>query len=83
MIERQTIVTWYTPREKLPVEDVLVVVTISGRGPYISYDHALMIASWAADDGWTVEGLDTDTTQFTVHAWCDLLPYGIKGGRTC
>lgn len=76
MVERQVIVTWYTPEEKLPEEDVFVVVTLSGTGPYTHYYHALMLASWSADDGWDVEGLDTDTTEFTVHAWCDLEPYG-------
>lgn len=37
MVERQVIVTWYTPEEKLPEEDVFVVVTLSGTGPYTHY----------------------------------------------
>ena len=31
MTERQVIVTWYTPEEKMPPEDLFVVVTFSGR----------------------------------------------------
>ena len=31
MIERQVIVTWYTPEEKLPADDNFMVVTISGK----------------------------------------------------
>lgn len=74
--ERQVFVTWYKPEEKPPEEGVFVVVTLSGTGPYTDYYRTLMIASWDANYGWDVEGLDSDTTGFTVHAWCDLQSYG-------
>ena len=74
--ERQVFVTWYTPEEKMPKEDEFVVVTISGEGPYITYDHALMTAAWLGDEGWYVEGIDVDTKEYKIHAWCDLEPYG-------
>lgn len=77
-IERQVIVTWYTPEERLPEEDVYVVVTMSGHGPYVTYDHALMLATWCEDEGWMIDGLniDTDEKSIVVHAWADLEPYG-------
>lgn len=78
MIEKQVIVTWHEPSEKLPPNDDFVAVTISGEGPNVTYDHALMIGSWD-EDGWLIEGIDADTTEFVVHAWCDLEPYG--GGK--
>lgn len=75
MIEKQVIVTWHEPSEKLPSNDDFVVVTISGRVGNVTYDHALMNGSWA-EDGWLIEGIDADTAEFVVHAWCDLEPYG-------
>lgn len=45
MIERQVIVTWHEPSEKLPPNDDFVAVTISGERPNVTYDHALMIGS--------------------------------------
>ena len=78
MIERQTIVTWYTPEEKLPNEGDITVVTISGRrANNITYDHAFALAEWYDDgDGWNLTDIDMD--EFTVHAWADLTPYGGK-----
>lgn len=78
MIERQVIVTWYTPEEKLPPEDYCMVVTVSGRDGNINYDHALQVGNYADDGcGWIIEGFSNEA-QFTVHAWCDLNPYGMK-----
>ena len=42
--ERQVIVTWYTPEEKLPPDDGDVVVTFSGNYGQCSYRHALGLA---------------------------------------
>ena len=53
IIERQVIVTWYTPEEKLPPEYQTVVVSISGHIGKTIFDHALEIAEWADDGcGW-------------------------------
>lgn len=73
MIERQVFITWYTPEEKMPPEDIFVVVTISGTGPYVT---ALMLAEWDSVEGWIIDGLNADTEEYEVHAWCDLEPYG-------
>lgn len=75
MIERQTIVTWYTPREKLPKEGEIVIATISGCTKHVTYDHAFALVEWYADGlGFTLTDIELD--EFTVHAWCDLQPYG-------
>lgn len=79
MIERQVFVTWYKPDERVPEDGVFVVVTLSCKGPYTTYDHHLMIAEWWGDEGWEVVGLDTDTKEFVIHAWCDLEPYAGGG----
>ena len=76
LTERQVIVTWYTPEEKLPEEGIFVVATVSGKGPNVTYDHTLMIAKWWGEEGWEISGLDFDTEEYVVHAWCDLEPYG-------
>ena len=79
LIERQVIVTWYTPEERPPEEDTYTVVTFSGHYKNITYDHALGIATWADDGcGWLLDGAP-EGISFTVHAWADLEPY--KGGE--
>ena len=76
MIERQVIVTWYTPEEKLPPEDWYCVVSFSADDGNCHYDHALGIGVyWDDGHGWYVEGL-SDKAEFTVHAWADLDPFG-------
>ena len=80
MVERQVFVTWYTPEEKMPPEDVFVPVTMSGKCGNIKFDHALVMAEWDKTEGWYIEpyGVDSRGEWFTVHAWCDLEPYGGK-----
>ena len=84
MIERQVIVTWYTPEEKLPEEGVITVASVSGMSKDKTiYDHAFVLVEWyekSGDDeaGWVLTDND-DLDMFTVHAWCDLEPYG--GGK--
>lgn len=73
-IERQVIATWYTPKEKMPPEGDTVLVTFSGKGGNITFDHSFAIASWFGDgEGWKLgyDGFD----YFTIHAWCDIKPY--------
>lgn len=78
MIERQIIVTWYEPSEKLPPNDDLVIVTVSGTAGNIEYDHALEMASWLSEDGWWFPNIDTENEndEIEVLAWCDLEAYG-------
>ncbi len=83
MIERQVFVTWYTPEEKMPKEGDITVVTVSGGFSNVTYDHAFVLAEWYEGDGWYFhdENLNyTPVENITVHAWCDLTPYG-SGGR--
>ena len=58
-----------------------VIATISFKADRITYDHALVIANWCCDDfdyGWmfTDSIADRYRALVTVHAWCDLEPYG-------
>ncbi len=76
VIERQVIVTWYTPEEKLPPDGLLVVVTASGRYKNVHYKNALAIGEYYAGDGWYVDG---KCEGLTVSAWADLEAYG--GGK--
>lgn len=76
LIERHTIVTWYTPKEKLPEEGVIVVASISWERKNVRYDHAFALCEWYKDKrGWYLTE-DVELDDFTVHAWCDLEPYG-------
>lgn len=81
MIEKQVIVTWFTPEEKLPPDEKkMVIVTFSGRDGSILYDHALRMGIWCDNDdgwcvsGWIIEGLSY-SAEYVIHAWCDLKSY--------
>lgn len=76
MTGRQDIITWYEPWEDLPAPGVIVIATISGKGENVTYDHCLTLAEWY-EDGWVLTD-DTKIKEFTVHAWCELEPYGGK-----
>ncbi len=78
LIERQTIVTWHRPNERVPEDGVYVVATISGKVGNINFDHALVMAEYWNDEGWTVDPYDFDRkgAWLKVHAWADLEPYG-------
>ena len=83
MIERQVIVTWHTPEEKLPPVEQMVVASISGRRGNITFDHTFAIVEWWGDEGWIISDWiisedDLHMDEFVVHAWCDLEPYGGK-----
>lgn len=72
-IERQVIVTWFRPAEKLPEEDMAVVATISGVAGSTEFHHALALIFWSKSDGWYSTDYSFDS--LIVHAWCDLEPY--------
>lgn len=76
MIERQVIVTWFTPEEKLPPEDVGVQATVTAKGGNKEFIRAIITAYYCKDEGWYE--LDYGFTEMKIHAWCDLMPYGYK-----
>ena len=77
-IERQTVVTWYTPQEALPEEGRQVVVSMSGYSRSTVWKNCLAVALYDDDVGWIIDNIDPDLVfnRMTVHAWCDLVPYG-------
>ena len=79
MIERQVIVTWEDPK-KPPKPGEIVVMTISGKGKNMEYDHAFALGCWYDDGlGWDLESVQLD--EFIVHAWADLEPYGMLAAK--
>lgn len=75
-IERQVIVTWFTPEEKLPEEDIGVLATVTARVKNREFIRAILTVFYCKSEGWYE--LDYGFTELTVHAWCDLDPY--EGG---
>jgi len=73
MIERQVIVTWHTPEEKLPPDGAIVLVTVSGKGDNVCFDHTFGLAEFYSDEDWVLETNLLD--DFTIHAWADIEPY--------
>lgn len=80
MIERQVIVTWYTPEEKLPPDGMSVPATVSGKSRGHRMDHALVMAEFYKGEGWNINDYmfdqDLKGAWLKVHAWADLEPYG-------
>lgn len=76
--KRQVIATWYTPKEKLPPQDCYVVVSFSGHVPgECGYENVLGTGAYYSREGWLIDGLtDEESSYMTVHAWCDIEPYG-------
>lgn len=78
MTEKQVIVTWYTPKEKMPPENEIVVVTFSGRDKNRTFENTIGLAGWMNDGlGWLVSEL-SDQAEFVIQAWCDLDPYEVR-----
>ena len=73
MVERQVIVTWYTPEEKIPKEDIVVLCTISGKTKNMTFNHALAFLMWSDKYGWY--SMDYSFYELDVIAWCDMEPY--------
>lgn len=82
--ERQVIVTWYTPEEKLPPEGMRVVVTFSGRTKDTIYSHVIGVARCCSEyeceePAWDIDGLSIeDSVRMHVESWADLEPYGMR-----
>ena len=74
MIERQTIVTWFTPEEKLPEDDVCVLATVTATVGNKRFIRTVLPVFYCKDEGWYE--LDYGFSKMKVHAWCDLEPYG-------
>lgn len=76
-IEKQVIVNWMEPWEDTPPVGQTVLATVTGTGPGILCDHALINVKWNGENsGWEMEEVPLD--EFIVHAWCDIEPY--RGG---
>lgn len=76
---KQAIVTWYTPDECLPPQYETVPATVSGKSRNVIFDHALVMASYCEQGGWSIEDFCFDDqlkgSWLKVHAWADLEPY--------
>lgn len=73
MIEKQVIVTWFTPAEKHPEDDIGVIATISGKAGNTHFHHAMVTLYYCKKEGWYSTDFSFD--YLIVHAWCDLEPY--------
>lgn len=80
MIERQVIVTWYTPKEKLPPEDEMVICTINGKAYGLIFENALVNLAYCTEEGWYSTEYEFD--ELKVIAWCDLKPFQQKSRRS-
>lgn len=73
-VNRQVIVTWFTPEEKLPEDDLEVIATVNAKSKNKEFIRTLINVYYSSDEGWYE--LDYGFDEITVLAWCDLEPYG-------
>ena len=73
LVQKQVIVQWYTPEERIPQNDLTVLATVSGKAKGVEFGHALMIMIYDTEDGWF--SMEYEFDELTVHAWCDIDPY--------
>ena len=66
---------WIPVEERLPEEDVIVLVTVSGFCDCITFSNAIQLGSFCSDGSWFIEGYpDWDDPEVT--AWMPLpAPY--------
>lgn len=74
LVQKQVIVQWYTPEERVPQNDFAVLATVSGKAKGVEFKHVLMIMIYDTEEGWF--SMEYEFDELTVHAWCDLRPYG-------
>ena len=62
----------------MPPNDNFVIATVSGKVGHEIFDHTFMVANWIEGEGWYFVEADSENEmdEITVHAWCDLEPYG-------
>lgn len=73
LVQKQVIVQWYTPEERVPQNDFAVLATVSGKANGVEFKHALMIMIYDTEEGWF--SMEYEFDELTVHAWCDIDPY--------
>ena len=82
MKEKQVIVNWHTPDEPIkPTPGDITIATISGKRKdmRMDYDHTFALVEWWPEDGWVLVDIEQEEMEsFAVHAWCDILPYGMR-----
>ena len=73
LVQKQVIVQWYTPEERVPQNDFAVLATVSGKAKGVEFKQALMIMIYDTEEGWF--SMEYEFDELTVHAWCDIDPY--------
>lgn len=61
---------WRSPQEELPPEDEMVLVIANGKiAENVTAVDAVMLASWAREDGWMLELYPETETGFEIRFW--------------
>ena len=64
---------WRSPQEELPPEDEMVLVIANGQiAENVKAVDAVMLASWAREDGWMLELYPETETGFEIRFWMPL-----------
>lgn len=64
---------WRSPQEELPPEDEIAVVIANGQiAENVKAVDAVMLASWAREDGWMLELYPETETGFEIRFWMPL-----------
>lgn len=64
---------WRSPQEELPPQDEMVLVIANGKiAENVKAVDAVMLASWAREDGWMLELYPETETGFEIRFWMPL-----------
>ena len=72
---------WIPVEERLPEDDVIVLVTVSGFCGYITFSNAIELGNLCSDGSWFIEGYP-DWDDPNVTAWMPLPEPYRKEGKT-
>ena len=76
MKERQVIVSWYTPSEKLPESDNIVLATVNAKAHGFIWNKTFMLLEYSHHDQcWYALDVEVKPDELEVLAWCDIEPY--------
>lgn len=66
--------TWISPEYDVPATDEQVLVIVCGKYGKQGYEHAFELASYWKDEGWILEGIPKEDSEFKVEWWTPLPP---------
>ena len=72
---------WIDPAAELPLDAEMVLAIVSGHHGSAIYDHAFVTASYWKNEGWILEWIPAEDTEFSVEWWTPIPDVPTKDHR--